>query len=663
MKLRAKILLPLSIITICAVMVINGVSYFLSRQEILSIYREQIETTISSLNEEIEITQQVQNTVLTDIGNRNLALARMVAEWLAERPELISNPNNQNTEAFQRIADRVGVSEVYVTDENGVLRWGNVPSVYGFDFHSTEQAKPFTELLDDPSKELVQEPQENSVGDMVQYIGVARTDGRGVVQLGIQASMLEELNNQLSLQNRIQSMKIGQNGVICVVQNGVIQAHTDSTQVGADASALLSAAPSNTFDFMDLDGVRYLAETAQHEDMTILVYLPISEYSASLQTMLITNSLIGILLVLALVAAVFVCIRAIVLKPAAELSRNMRLIQQGRISETDVQYQSGDELGQLASDMQDITRGLKEVMSDQNAVMSAFAAGNFTAKPQNSDAYVGEFDSLRKASIQMSDRVSEALKEIDIAAGQVSVGASQVSDSSQQLSQGSAEQAGDVEQLSSTVREMFDRLSSQLAESAQYVETSNTQTQEARENLVASRQKMQDLMDAMEEIKHSSVDIQNIIKTIDDIAFQTNILALNAAVEAARAGVAGKGFAVVADEVRTLAAKSAEASHTTQDLIHNSLHAVERGMVLAGDTVVAVNQTAEYASHTVKAMENIAKTAQEQSDSLMRVKHGLEQISGVVSSNSATAEESAAVSEELSAQANQMKMLVERFQI
>lgn len=663
MKLRTKILLPLFLITVCAVMLINGISYYLSRQEILSIYNAQIQTTINTLQEEIQITEQVQDTVLTDVGNRNLALTRSLAELLALRPELIADPSQQNTEAFQQIADSFGVSEVYVTDENGVLRWGNVPSVYGFDFNSTDQARPFAELIGDTTKELIQEPQENSVGDMVQYTGVSRRDGRGVVQVGVQASMLEELNAQLSLQNRIQSMDIGQEGSICVIQNGVFLAHNDAEQVGADAAALLSAAPVGSMGFIDLADGRYLAGAAEYEDMTILVYLPVTEYSGSLQAMLVSNSIVGVVLMLVLVAAVFICIRAIVLKPARELSRNLRLIRQGLIFETDVRYTSRDELGDLASDMRDISNGLKVLLSDQGEVLGAFAAGDFTARPKSEDAYAGEFKTLLEASLQMADNVGQALGEIDAAASQVSVGADQVSSSAQALSQGAAEQAGALEQLTATVQEISERLSSQLTESAQYVETSNTQTQEARDNLVESRQKMQELMDAMEEIKQSSFDIQKIIKTIDDIAFQTNILALNAAVEAARAGEAGKGFAVVADEVRTLAAKSAEASRITQRLIHNSLEAVERGTMLAGNTMTAVSQTAEYASNTVEAMMKIANAAQEQAESLTQVTSGLDQISGVVSSNSATAEESAAISEELSSQASQMKSLVKKFQI
>ncbi len=662
MKLRTKILLPLSIISICAVLAISGISYFIAQREVISIYRNQIETTIGSLEEEIKITEQVQDVVLTDVRNRNLSLTRAVAHLIALREAQMTQPAQYNAAELQALADELGVSEIHVTDANGVIYWSNGEQYYGFDFNTTEQAREFMKLVEDPSLEIIQDPQANSVGQMVQYTGVALDGGRGIVQVGLEAQMTETLDNVLSLQNRIQSMQIGKTGSVGVIQDGVYVAHSDAAQVGAQADAALTSAGTEA-DWVRLGGQKYLAAAAQYEDMTIVAYLPAAEYSASLSTMLFANGTVGAVTVVALVVALFFFLQTIVLRPVQELSGNLRLIQQGRLSEINVQHESHDELGQLASDMRDISRGLSQVLQAQSEMLGAFASGDFTARPSQPDAYVGEYSALLDASVKMSQNVSNALREINVAANQVDAGATQVSNSAQALAQGATEQASAVSQLTATVEDISNQISTQLADSAMFVESSNAQAQEAKKNLEDSRRKMQELMDAMDEIKERSFNIQEIIKTIDDIAFQTNILALNAAVEAARAGTAGKGFAVVADEVRSLAAKSAEASRKTQDLIRSSIQSVERGTDLVGDTVEVVNQTAEYASNTVAAMTKIAQAAKEQGDSLAQVTEGLEQISGVVCNNSATAEESAAVSEEMNGQAAMLKNLVNQFRI
>ena len=482
MKLRTKILLPLSIISICAVLAIGGISYFIAQREVISIYRNQIETTIGSLEEEIKITEQVQDVVLTDVRNRDLSLTRAVAHLIALREAQMTQPAQYNAAELQALADELGVSEIHVTDANGVIYWSNGEQYYGFDFNTTEQAREFMKLVEDPSLEIIQDPQANSVGQMVQYTGVALDGGRGIVQVGLEAQMTETLDNVLSLQNRIQSMQIGKTGSVGVIQDGVYVAHSDAAQVGAQADAALTSAGTEA-DWVRLGGQKYLAAAAQYEDMTIVAYLPATEYSASLSTMLFANGTVGAVTVVALVVALFFFLQTIVLRPVQELSGNLRLIQQGRLSEINVQHESHDELGQLASDMRDISRGLSQVLQAQSEMLGAFASGDFTARPSQPDAYVGEYSALLDASVKMSQNVSNALREINEAANQVDAGATQVSNSAQALAQGATEQASAVSQLTATVEDISNQISTQLADSAMFVESSNAQAQEAKKNL------------------------------------------------------------------------------------------------------------------------------------------------------------------------------------
>lgn len=241
----------------------------------------------------------------------------------------------------------------------------------------------------------------------------------------------------------------------------------------------------------------------------------------------------------------------------------------------------------------------------------------------------------------------------------MAAGADQVADGAQALSQGATEQAGSLEELAATITE----ISKRVDENAGNAANASGQASEISAQLERSNQEMRTLVDAMKGIDDSSGEIQKINKTISDIAFQTNILALNAAVEAARAGAAGKGFAVVADEVRNLAAKSAEASKSTEALIDRALADVRNGVEIAGQTARSLLSVVESAHANRNMADEISASSQEQSASIDQVTQGIDQITAVVQNNSATAEESAATSEELSGQARMMRELVGHFRL
>lgn len=305
------------------------------------------------------------------------------------------------------------------------------------------------------------------------------------------------------------------------------------------------------------------------------------------------------------------------------------------------------------------TENTSAVVHDIDYILSEMASGNFDLVSQCAEKYVGDYESILTSVGQLKEAINTSFHSIADVSAQVSAGASQVNMGSQTLAQGATEQASSVQELSASMTEISQR----VRQNAEDAEKANKLTAETEAIMQGSVNDMELARQAMDEISSTSNNISKVIKTIDDIAFQTNILALNAAVEAARAGAAGKGFAVVADEVRNLSQKSAEAAKNTTALIESSIEAVEKGTQLVEKTSGGFAEVATKSSEIAKIVEDISTQAQEQSTAISQVATGIEQVSSVVQMNSATAEESAAASEELSSQSMVLKDLVSQFKL
>lgn len=323
----------------------------------------------------------------------------------------------------------------------------------------------------------------------------------------------------------------------------------------------------------------------------------------------------------------------------------------------DITYTSKDEIGQLAESMRDLSDRTGRVITDIDQMLDSVANDNLDARSNNEMMYVGSFKSILLSVKNLTTKLTETMKKIQESADQVAAGSEQVSSGAQALSQGATEQASSIQELAATINIISDMINTNALDANE----ASQKTSEAGTELRNAVAKMNELIAAMEEISNSSDETKKIIKTIDDIAFQTNILALNAAVEAARAGAAGKGFAVVADEVRNLASKSAEAANTTTALIEDTVVAIKRGTDLVDEVAGKMNAVSGAAGKVAVINNKIADASKEAAESIIQVTEGVDQISGVVQNNSATAEQSAAASEELSGQASILKGLVSEF--
>ena len=324
-----------------------------------------------------------------------------------------------------------------------------------------------------------------------------------------------------------------------------------------------------------------------------------------------------------------------------------------------INFTSKDETGVLADSMRTLSGRTREIIEDIAHILKELEEGNLGVTSTDVSMYVGSYEQIIKSLRSFRLALNETMQKVTVSSDQVASGSEQVALGAQSLSQGATEQASSIEELAAEISIVSEAIKSNAAKA----NTASESTAAAANKLNEAKSEMDALAEAIKEISASSVDTKKIIKTIEDIAFQTNILALNAAVEAARAGAAGKGFAVVADEVRNLAGKSAEAAKNTTVLIENTVSAIERGSTLADRAVEEMDVSTEAVDNIAVLSNEIAKTSNQATESMAQISSSVDQISSVVQTNSATAEESAAASEQLSGQSQILREITAQFRL
>ena len=384
-----------------------------------------------------------------------------------------------------------------------------------------------------------------------------------------------------------------------------------------------------------------------------------TEYTATMNgTIAFMHLSTVICLVLALIGitSLVVYFLQCVVKPLVQITHRAQPLQEGRLS-LDLGYRSKNELGQLAQTLESSMGRVQEYVADIDRVMAELAQGNFDVS--TSARYIGDFQPIEEALGRFTMSISDAMSSIIQAEQRVSSHAEQLSSGAQALAQGATEQASAVQELYATV----DDLSKSAGRNVEAAANAQRSAKLTSEQVTLSSKQMEEMVAAMDDIAESSQQIGKIIATIENIAFQTNILALNAAVEAARAGSAGKGFAVVADEVRNLASKSDEAAKATKDLIENSVQSTERGSRIVGEVSQSLKQALDLVVQSDEAIHSITEAVHQEAESLSQVSEGIGQISSVVQTNSASSEESAAVSSELFEQVHLLEDETKKFRL
>ena len=342
------------------------------------------------------------------------------------------------------------------------------------------------------------------------------------------------------------------------------------------------------------------------------------------------------------------------LNKVVELSEN---IEHGNLHLEPLDIVAKNEAGQLANAMNNTVIALNAYIGDISNMLTKMSDRDFTVESQVE--YSGDFEALQKAALRIKKHTSRFIVILNEMTSEINVNAEHIASASQQVATGTTEQASTIEELSSSIIEV----SNNVDRNAEDARSAKNLSDDVSEHISEQSKQMQEMLDAMKDIEDKSAEIQKIIKTIDNIAFQTNILALNAAVEAARAGDAGKGFAVVADEVRNLASKSADAANNTTSLIQASIASVQHGSEIAKIAAESLENVVTLTGDTHNMIDNISVQSEQQAIAIRQITEAIEQISNVVQSNSAIAEETMAASEELDAKARELKTIVDRYTV
>ena len=616
--LTKRILIACSIALVFMIIVIFSVQSLLMQKTAANTASTRIDDVISKLVVNDAETQSIIDQLNSDF----ISKADSFAEMIALDPSIIDNLNT-----LKEIAVMLDVDELHVTDEKGVIQWGTVPEYFGFDFAASDQAKEFMPILKDPSLKIAQDAQPNGAeGKYFQYVGVARKDKTGVVQVGITPTRLQNQIEKTSIANVLADITVGNNGYVMAVNkaDGIVAAHKNPELIGqnyADIGISEKLMKGGSGIVAKIDGESMICSTGETEDYVLIAAISRSEAFSGRTSLVVIFILATLIMLVVIVLLINSVVQNNIIKGLNELIDNMQVISSGDL-DTEVNVRTCPEYETLSNGINAMLANIKRNIDE---------------------------------TVKLNEEQQRLFAETTSISADIGVQSSEMQEVAARLSEGSSTQAATVQELSAS----FNSIAEQIKSSAESAKNASRLSEETTKNVDSGAAKLTEMQAAMSRIEESSTKIGNIVKTIDDIAFQTNILALNAAVEAARAGQHGKGFAVVADEVRNLANKSAEATKGTAKLIEETKQAVSEGAQIANETAEQLRSMMSGIAESNRLIENIAVAADEQAEAFSQISDSMMQISTVVQQNAEISADAEETARKLDEQAHSLKALFE----
>ena len=561
-----------------------------------------------------------------NLSEDNLAKTRAFADMLAVDPSIA-----KDKERLNKIKDRLKVNELHIIDEKGIITSSTIDDYVGFDMKSGEQSNAFMVIVDDPSIEIAQEPQVNvAEGVVMQYIGVARSDAKGLVQVGVRPEVLENMLASTKIDKVLSDVDFGEKGYVYAIdaEDGKMLAHSDSSLVGKKASEIGFPDDLTGSGKAVINGVRGYYYAEKYEGQIIGTFMPSGEYYGERRNLTLVVTVSMIVIFGALLFMINQLVDKKIVRGINNISNAMKEISEGNF-ELSVNEQGNPEFSQLSDSINKMVDSIGNSLSENEKLMEH-----------------------QREDMETNRTLMQNIKDVCVDLEQVSGETQETADS---IYHGTGEQEEAVEQLKQIMNRLTEELNNSLEVSVGVMEeTGNTVN-----DIQKTRSQMNLLRDSMQNITDMSMEIEKIIGEINSIAEQTNLLSLNASIEAARAGEMGKGFAVVATQVGELAARSAQAARETNELITNSIMAVESGKEITDQTAEAFGAAAANIEKASQDVKQITEMVRGNVEIVADAADRMGKISDVVEKNVEISENSKRVSSDMAEVAGKLLELIE----